>query len=330
MSPPGPPKGELRSAQHEGTPVSAREQRALHKPTTLTELRERMAAVGTALTPRALAAARYVLDHPNDMALSPVAAVAADSGIAASAFIRMSQALGFTGYGELQKLFIAPLQSAAAPSFSERIRHHGGEQAIADPADTAEVLRAFSQANIVSLEHLRDEAAVLALDEAIALIRQARVVYVLGLRRSYAVAAYLAYALARVGRRAVDITGQGGAVEEQAGAAAPGDLLVAISFAPYAADTLRVCEQVRGAGAGRLAITDTVLSPIAQRADCVLQVNDAALLGFRSLTSAMCLVQTIAMGLAFAERRPDSSAADATTPGGRQRGTGAALQDIDC
>ena len=63
------------------------------------------------------------------------------------------------------------------------------------------------------------------------------------------------------------ITGQGGAVEEQAGAAAPGDLLIAISFAPYAADTLRVCEQVRLAGARRLAITDTVLSPIAQRAE---------------------------------------------------------------
>ena len=315
---------------HQRPPINARAQRALHKLTTLAELRDCIAAVGTDLTPRALAAARYALDHPNDMALSPVAAVAAQSGIAASAFIRMSQALGFKGYGELQKLFIAPLHRAAAPSFRERIRHHGGEQAIADPADTAELLRAFSQANIVSLEHLRDEAEVLALDGAIELIRQARVVYVLGLRRSYAVAAYLAYALARVGRRAVHITGQGGAVEEQAGAAAPGDLLIAISFAPYAADTLRVCEQVRLAGARRLAITDTVLSPIAQRAECLLQVNDAELLGFRSLTSAMCLVQTLAMGLAFAERQQGSSTADANTPGGRQRGPGAALQDIDC
>ena len=34
-------------------------------------------------------------------------------------------------------------------------------------------------------------------------------------------------------------------------------------------------------------------------ADLVLQVNDAELQGFRSLTSAMCLAQTLAMGLAL-------------------------------
>jgi DNA-binding MurR/RpiR family transcriptional regulator len=141
---------------------------------------------------------------------------------------------------------------------------------------------------------------------------------VLGLRRSYAVAAYLAYALARVGRPCVQITGQGGAIGEQAAVLGPRDLLIAISFPPYAADTLQVCEQVQAAGARRLAITDTVISPVARGADCTLQVNDAELLGFRSLTSAMCLAQTLAMALAFAERR------------GRGDPSAAGLQDIDC
>jgi DNA-binding MurR/RpiR family transcriptional regulator len=146
-------------------------------------------------------------------------------------------------------------------------------------------------------------------------------VYVLGLRRSYAVASYLAYALNRVGRPAVQITGLGGAIAEQASAAGPKDLLVAISFPPYAADTLRVCEQVRAAGAQRLAITDSVLGPVARDAEIVLQVNDAELLGFRSLTAAMALAQTLAMGLAFKDR------------GRRVAPTSnfiAALDDIDC
>jgi DNA-binding MurR/RpiR family transcriptional regulator len=75
---------------------------------------------------------------------------------------------------------------------------------------------------------------------------------------------------------------------------------------------------VHVAGGQRLAITDTVLSPVARDADLVLQVNDAELLGFRSLTSAMCLAQTLAMGFAFDERRRRGSAA----------ATG--LDDIDC
>jgi len=287
-------------------------------PRTLEELRQRIAADGQHLTPRERDAARHALEHPKDVALNSVAALARSSGIAASAFIRMAQALGFAGFGELQQLFREPLQRAAPPSFRERIRHHGGELAIDDPADPTAMLRAFSQANAVSLQHLHDEAPVLPLAQAIRLIRQARLVHVLGLRRSYAVAAYLTYALGRVGRPSVQITGQGGAITEQARAVGPSDLLIAVSFPPYAADTLKVCEQVRAAGARRLAITDGVLSPVARDADLVLQVNDAELLGFRSLTSAMCLAQTLAMGLAFAERR--------------RRGTSApaALEDIDC
>ena len=76
-----------------------------------------------------------------------MARLAAGSGIAASAFIRMAQTLGFTGYGELQRLFIATLQDATVPSYRERIRHYGGELALDDPANPAAVLRAFSQAN---------------------------------------------------------------------------------------------------------------------------------------------------------------------------------------
>jgi len=250
-----------------------------------------------------------------------VAALARGSGIAASAFIRMAQALGFSGYGELQRLFIAPLQRATSPSYRERIRHYGGELALDDPANPAAVLRAFSQANVVSLEHLRDEAVRLPLPQAIQALARARGVYVLGLRRSYAVASYLAYALNRVGRPSVQITGLGGAIAEQASAARPKDLLIAISFPPYAPDTLKVCEQIRAAGARRLAITDSVLSPVARDADIVLQVNDAELHGFRSLTAAMALVQTLAMGFAFKERgRGD----------GRQSEGAAALDDIDC
>ncbi len=287
----------------------------MDKPATLDQLREAIGLASDSLTPRARAAAQYALDHPNDIALQPVAAVAQASGIAASAFIRMAQALGFSGYGELQRLFLAPLQRAAAPSFRERIRHFGGELAIEDPSDATEVLRAFSQANRVSLEHLHDDAASLELDRAIRLIRQARLVHVLGLRRSYAVAAYLAYALNRVGRPSVQITGLGGSIAEQASAVGPRDLLIAISFPPYAADTLQVCEQVRSAGAKRLAITDSVLSPVARGAELVLEVSDAGLLGFRSLTSAMCVAQTLAVGLAFRERRGDHATA---------------LDDIDC
>jgi DNA-binding MurR/RpiR family transcriptional regulator len=295
------------------------------KPNNLDELRELIARESERLTPRMRDAARHALEHPNDVALSPIAAVAAAAGMVPSAFVRMAKALGFDGYSDLQRLFLAPLQDAVKPTFRERIRHYGGEQTLDNPADPAEVLQAFSQANIVSLEHLAADATALPLKQAIELIQHARIVYVVGLRRSYAVAAYLAYALNRVGQPAVQLNGLGGAIAEQAFGANVQDLLIAISFPPYAGDTLAVCEQVRQQGAKRLAITNAFLSPIAKHADLVLEVNDAELLGFRSLTSALCLAQTLAMGLAFNKRTQRSRRSES-----KVKPSAPDLQDIDC
>ncbi len=299
------------------------------KPATLDALRQLIISASVRLTPRMRDAARYALDHPNELALSPVATVAASAGMSAAAFIRLAKALGFDGYAQLQHLFREPLRAALKPTFSERIRHVGGEQALDNPDDPAALLRAFSQANIVSLEHLQAEAGALPLRAAISLIQNARIVHVLGLRRSYAVAAYLSYALNRIGQPAVLISGLGGAIAEQASVVNAQDLLIAISFPPYAADTLAICDLVRQSGAKRLAITNAGLSPVAKDADLVLEVNDAELKGFRSLTSAMCLVQSLVMGLAFSKRheltkkrtKKSGSAAAASVPD---------LKNIDC
>jgi DNA-binding MurR/RpiR family transcriptional regulator len=230
--------------------------------------------------------------------------------------------LGFSGFTDLQRLFRAPLQQAVQPSYRERIRHYGGELTLERPEDPAAVLRAFSQANIVSLQHLQADADALPLREAIGMLQGARLVHVIGLRRSYAVAAYLAYALNRIGRSAIHITAQGGMVAEQALAAGPKDVVVAISFPPYAADTLQVCDQIKAQGASLLAISNGVLSPLGSSADLLLDVNDAELKGFRSLTSALCLVQTLVMGIAFGQRhRARKKAGAKPSPD---------LVDIDC
>jgi DNA-binding MurR/RpiR family transcriptional regulator len=298
------------------------------KPTTLDALRMLIISGSVRLTPRMHDAARYALDHPSELALNPVASVAANASMSPAAFIRLAKALGFDGYAELQRLFREPLQRALKPTFRERIRHVGGEQVLDNPDDPAALLRALSQANIVSLEHLQADAATLPLREAVSLIQNARIVHVLGLRRSYAVAAYFSYALNRIGQPAVLITGQGGAIMEQASVVDAQDLLIAISFPPYAADTLTICDLVRQNGAKRLAITNAGLSPVAKDADLVLEVNDAELKGFRSLTSAMCLVQSLVMGLAFSKRQELTKK--------RKKKSGAAivsaldLKNIDC
>jgi len=141
---------------------------------------------------------------------------------------------------------------------------------------------------------------------------------VIGLRRAFPVAAYLSYALSRVGRRAVHISGAGGTLPEQISAVATDDLLIAVSFPPYAQDTIEACRQATERGVKLVVISDSVLSPIGQMADTVIVVSDAELLGFRSLTASFCVAQTLAMGLAFREWQINGSLS-------HER-----LEDIDC
>jgi DNA-binding MurR/RpiR family transcriptional regulator len=287
-------------------------------PQTLTELRAAIVEHPERLTARMRDAACYLTDHPHDVALNTVAALATRSGIASSAFIRLAKALGFNGFSDLQRLFKAPLQEAGASSYSERIRHFNGEELVEDPTDVGAILGAFSRANIVSLEHLAEGQPVPALEQAIGLLQQARTVFVLGMRRSFPVAAYLSYALSRVGRRAVLVNGLGGTLREQVGALHGDDVLIAVSFPPYAQETIDACQQALATGTPIVALTDSLLSPIGQGAAVMIEVNDAELLGFRSLTASFCIAQTLAMGLAFR---------DGQRIGGPDHD---ALQDIDC
>ena len=270
-------------------------------PETLAELRDNIAARHEQLTGRLRDAARFLIDNPHEVALSTVAELGKRSNIAPSAYIRLAQALGFSGFKDLQRLFRAPLQQAADTHYSERIRHYGGETLLEDPSDVGGILREFSQANIVSLEHLAEGGEQANIEAAIAHLQAARTTFVIGMRRAFPVAAYLSYALSRVGQRTVHISGAGGTLPEQVSAIADDDLLIAVSFPPYSRDTVEACRQAREAGVALVAITDSVLSPIGQMADTVIEVNDAELLGFRSLTASFCIAQTLAMGLAFRE-----------------------------
>ena len=291
------------------------------KPRDLDQLRKVVTQRRPELTPRMLDAAHFVVGHPNVVALNPVSAVAKQAKIAPTAFVRLAKALGYDGFGDLQRMLREPLRKSGVQNFGERIRHYGGEEPLKNPSDPADILKTFSRANIVSLEHLEEVAGDLPLQQTIDLLVSARSVHIIGLRRSYPVASYLAYALSRIGRHAHQVTGLGGTMREQVGGIGKGDVLVAISFPPYADDTIKACKEVRAKGADILAITNSIISPIATGAKVLIEVNDAQLLGFRSLTALMCLAQSIAMGLAF-RLRASARHHKEVTP--------SALDDADC
>lgn len=272
------------------------------KPQCVEAFRDRLLNERYLFTNRMLEAGAWVLDNKRIVALETLSVMARESQLTPSIFVRLAKAMGFDGFSDMQKLFRAPLHEAYPTSLSERISHIQGDEVVRDPTDIGAIGRSFCRANSASLAHLGSRLDELPLDAAIERIITARTVHIIGIDRSFPVAAYFSYALRRAGVQAIQIAGTGSLAADQVAVMRPGDLLVSISFPPYAQTTLDITSAARAAGHDVIAITDSPVSPITIGAAEVLTVDDAELHGFRSLTAVMSLVQTLAISLAYRRR----------------------------
>ena len=165
-------------------------------PTTAEELRAAILARYESLSKRLQQIARYVLDEPNAVALETLAVLAERTGVQPSAIVRFAKYFGFDGATQMQRLFRDGLLSGTAPlGYSERVREFTQNvegKAVGDPG---QVLGEFVEGNILALQNLGKIVGRDDLASAVKLIAQADTVYVAGFRRSFPVAAYLAYSL---------------------------------------------------------------------------------------------------------------------------------------
>ena len=278
-------------------------------PRDLNQFIEAIRANYDGLSDRLQRIARHILDEPNDIAFETLAVVAERSDVQPSAIVRFAQAFGFSGASPMQRLIREGLLQDRSHGYAERIRQHRYE--VADDVEgPRDLLSKFVEGNILALENLNHSLGQRELFEAIDLLQRARTVFVVGFRRSLPVASYLAYLLAQAEKRVVLVDGIGGLQLQQTRALDSSDALVAISFAPYSPETLSIVD----AAGGRcpiLAVTDSVVGPIAKDADLVLQVRESEVRGFRSLAASICLVQSLAIGLAARNAEIEIESADA-------------------
>jgi DNA-binding MurR/RpiR family transcriptional regulator len=269
-------------------------------PTNSEKLRAEIVKSYDNLSPRLQQVAKYVLDNPNDMALQTLAVIADRCHVQPSTIVRFAKTFGYDGASQMQELFRDEmLTQPPSPSYAERIRQFSRRAGANGSIAPHDVMREFADSNILALEHLKDSVRKADLERAIDLIRSANAVYIVGLRRSFPVASYLAYALRHVDKRAFLLDGVAGMLTEQAGMMGAKDLLVAISFNPYASETAQVAAAAKERKARIIAITDSRLSPIAGAADLTFEIKDAEVRQFRSLTASLCLAQSLVISYAL-------------------------------
>ncbi|MBX3484109.1 MurR/RpiR family transcriptional regulator [Phenylobacterium sp.] len=277
-------------------------------PTTAEELRAAILARYDGLSKRLQQIARYVLDEPNELALETLAVIAERSGVQPSAIVRFAKSFGFDGASQMQRLFRDGLLSGhAALGYSERVRNFSRAVDNSAASGGAELLSEFVEGNTIALQNLPQTVSDADLTAAVRLVEACDTVFVVGVRRAFPIAAYLAYSLQQAGKRTTFVDGVAGLARQQVGMIRPEDLLIAVSYQPYAEETVHAVEAAATRGAPVLSISDSLVSPIAKPATVTLQVRESEIRAFRSLSASMCLAQALVIGFAFeASRKEDA------------------------
>jgi DNA-binding MurR/RpiR family transcriptional regulator len=242
--------------------------------------------------------AAYALEQPDEIAFGTVSSIAAAAEVQPSALVRFSQAMGYQGFSDMQEVFRARLRDRI-PNYGERLRQL--REHAEEASKPALIFQGFCEASAKSLAGLAEKLDPGILDRAVKRLAAARTIYLLGLRRSYPIASYMAYAFGKLGVRAILVDGVGGLAAEQITFAGGEDAVLAISFAPYATETVQLAREANARGVPLVAITDSPFSPLAQSAEIWIEVGEADFEGFRSMAATLTLAMTLTV--AVAERR---------------------------
>lgn len=260
--------------------------------------------------------ARFLLDHPQEVAFATAAKLAEQASVTPSTLIRFANHFGFSGFSEMQQLFRVRLVDEL-PNYTERIR--AVRSATGETPDSTQLLWEFAEANREVLEQLPGRIDPLNLERALDIFEHAEAIHVMAVRRTFMVASYMTYALQHVDKRAHLVSGIGGMHVEQIRSIGDQDALLVVSHSPYAPESREAAEEAVRRGIPVVVITDSSLSPLARVADVSLIVHEAEVKSFRGLTASLCLTQTLAIALGVRQdkardRSPTDSGAKHASP----------------
>lgn len=242
---------------------------------------------------------QYVEQHRAQLGIQSIQQVAKLCEVQPSAIVRFAKHFGFSGYSELQKLFRDGLARQISPSRDYQSRIRGAIESGVQNLSSSDIVHAMIGAGIAGMQELQASLQEPAFDEAVNLMFEADTVWLMGSRRSFAITTYLAYALQHTDKRVQHITALGNMQDGQLRGLRKGDVMVAISFAPYAPETEHVVQEASERGAHIICITDSSLSPMYRLAQVTILVNETSVFGFRALTNTMTVAQSLFMALAY-------------------------------
>lgn len=259
-------------------------------PQSVSQLLERLDVIGASLPKRLGQCADFLHQNIHLVAVSTVADLATGAGVQPSAFMRFCQALGFSGFSQMQSLFRAEYREMR-PDYGERLselraKRESGPEALA---------ASFAEAGHKSLVALMNTLDEESMREACGILAAAGTIHLVGLRRAFAIVSYVGYMLDKMGVPTV-IHRTSGQIESDH-AIRPGDALFAVSFTPFSQETLQLAARASVRGIPVVALSDRADCPLREAARVLLVAREVDVGAFRVPTAAMTLATSLAVAV---------------------------------
>jgi len=257
-------------------------------------LEDRITKAYSGLTKSQKKVAEYIITSPEEVAFLSLKALGEKVRVSDATIIRLSNALGFSGFSELQEILQSWLKRKFTPS--EKLR----STRINRRTNIYEEIFETSVRNILKAQ---EEIPAKKFEEAVNALGGAKKIFITGLRRSYSFAFHLYNNLNRILNNVVFVESSSGLVYDQLKDIGNRDVLVSISFSRYAKETVETTKFARKKKAFIIAITDNPLSPIGQLADIALCVDYGNPFFFGSHASTLVILDCLIGGLSLKHKK---------------------------
>ncbi|SHJ41457.1 transcriptional regulator, RpiR family [Hathewaya proteolytica DSM 3090] len=243
--------------------------------------------------------AEFILKHYDKAAFMTAAKLGDSVGVSESTVVRFSNELGYSGYPELQK----SLQEMIKNKLTTVQRIELSNQYISEENALKGVLKSDMENIRATLEKINHKTFETVVDN----LFKAKRIYIIGLRSSSAMAEFLGFYLNLILDN-VHIVNYGVSdIFEQMINISENDLVIGIGFPRYAMRTIDVLAFAKSRNARVVALTDSLLSPLAVKADYTLiaQSNMASFVD--SLVAPLSVINALIIAVGLREKEKISN-----------------------
>jgi DNA-binding MurR/RpiR family transcriptional regulator len=249
-------------------------------------IEERIKANLAGLSPKHVRLARLALEDKAFFSYASANQAGQKTGASAATVVRFAQALGYRGFSDLQSAIRAEL-----PHYLTAVERL--QRRLAAPPPAREIPRLVFYNDIQNLERTVSNLSLEELDKALDDIIEADKILVVSSGISAAPSLYLTQSLNVIGFDARAVTTSEVSLVTDLAQIQENSVLIAIDLWRYSRSTMRALETARMSGARTIAITDSRVSQLAQKADYAFEVAAEGAAHSSSATALISLANAI-------------------------------------